>query len=602
MGRAKPVLRNVSFTARAGQVIALVGLSGAGKTTLVNLLPRFYDVTGGAILIDGLDIRDVTLKSLRQQIGIVTQETVLFDDTIANNIAYGVPGGVARRDRGGGAGGARARVHPGAAATVRDADRRARPAAVGRPAAAAGDRAGAAEELADPDPRRGDLVARRRVGAAGAGRARQPDAQPHVVRHRAPAVDRAPRRRDRRARDKGASPRSAGTRSCWRGPPASTRSSMRCRFSISGGTPTIGAPAMTGSDRRVDDQIDDRVRVADARRGRTATISVTIRAVNHRFLDVQLRAPSALAAIESRLRGAGAAAGRARADRSVASSLQSRADSGGRQSRSTRRWSRRCRRRSSARASAGWSRRADAGDLLRFPQAISIREPRTRRSTRRSRRRSEAARRRRARRARSHAGDRRGAPARRARRAAARSSATCSSAPRRRRPAGADALRARLAERVRELRADRPSTRPPIAQEIVRFANRSDITEETVRFRAHLEHWRALSDAPEPCGRKLDFLLQEMNREVNTLGSKAEGAGRARDRRGAEGGAREDARAGAECRVSGTAGPAVRRVGPVGHRQDDRRRAAGAGGAGSGPVALLHLAARSRREKRRGGL
>jgi subfamily B ATP-binding cassette protein MsbA len=91
-GAGKVVLRNVSFGARAGQVVALVGLSGAGKTTLVNLLPRFYDVTGGAILIDGMDIRDVTLKSLRQQIGIVTQETVLFDDTIANNIAYGLPG------------------------------------------------------------------------------------------------------------------------------------------------------------------------------------------------------------------------------------------------------------------------------------------------------------------------------------------------------------------------------------------------------------------------------------------------------------------------------------------------------------------------------
>lgn len=90
-GAGKVVLRTVSFGARAGQVIALVGLSGAGKTTLVNLLPRFYDVTGGAILIDGVDIRDVTLASLRQQIGIVTQETVLFDDTIANNIAYGQP-------------------------------------------------------------------------------------------------------------------------------------------------------------------------------------------------------------------------------------------------------------------------------------------------------------------------------------------------------------------------------------------------------------------------------------------------------------------------------------------------------------------------------
>jgi subfamily B ATP-binding cassette protein MsbA len=91
-GAGKSVLKNVSFGARGGQVIALVGLSGAGKTTLVNLLPRFYDVTGGSIQIDGVDIRDVTLKSLRQQIGIVTQETVLFDDTIANNIAYGLQG------------------------------------------------------------------------------------------------------------------------------------------------------------------------------------------------------------------------------------------------------------------------------------------------------------------------------------------------------------------------------------------------------------------------------------------------------------------------------------------------------------------------------
>jgi subfamily B ATP-binding cassette protein MsbA len=83
------ILRNVSFSVRAGQMVAIVGRSGAGKTTLVNLLPRFYDVSGGGILIDGVDLRDVTLASLRAQIGIVTQEIVLFDDTIANNIAYG---------------------------------------------------------------------------------------------------------------------------------------------------------------------------------------------------------------------------------------------------------------------------------------------------------------------------------------------------------------------------------------------------------------------------------------------------------------------------------------------------------------------------------
>jgi ATP-binding cassette, subfamily B, bacterial MsbA len=91
-GSREPVLHDVSFGVAAGQMVALVGLSGAGKTTLVNLIPRFFDVTGGAILIDGIDIRDVTLASLRAQVGIVTQDTVLFDDTVAGNIAYGTPG------------------------------------------------------------------------------------------------------------------------------------------------------------------------------------------------------------------------------------------------------------------------------------------------------------------------------------------------------------------------------------------------------------------------------------------------------------------------------------------------------------------------------
>ena len=88
----RPILRDVSFRVAPGDMVAIVGLSGAGKTTLVNLLPRFYDVTSGAIRIDGVDIRDVTLRSLRAKIGIVTQETVLFDETVASNIAYGSPG------------------------------------------------------------------------------------------------------------------------------------------------------------------------------------------------------------------------------------------------------------------------------------------------------------------------------------------------------------------------------------------------------------------------------------------------------------------------------------------------------------------------------
>jgi subfamily B ATP-binding cassette protein MsbA len=90
-GAAGRTLEGVTFSVGAGQMLAIVGRSGAGKTTLVNLIPRFYDVTAGSIAVDGRDIRDVTLASLRSQIGMVTQETILFDDTIAANIAYGRP-------------------------------------------------------------------------------------------------------------------------------------------------------------------------------------------------------------------------------------------------------------------------------------------------------------------------------------------------------------------------------------------------------------------------------------------------------------------------------------------------------------------------------
>jgi uncharacterized protein (TIGR00255 family) len=84
-------------------------------------------------------------------------------------------------------------------------------------------------------------------------------------------------------------------------------------------------------------------------------------------------------------------------------------------------------------------------------------------------------------------------------------------------------LEARLGERVKELMATVPGDPVAVAQEIVRVAQRSDIAEEITRFRGHLAHWEALASSPEPCGRKLDFLLQEMNREINTIGSKADG-------------------------------------------------------------------------------
>ncbi len=91
-GVEREVLRSINLEVKAGEILALVGSSGAGKSTLVSLIPRFFDVTSGEITIDGHDLRDVSLASLRSQIGVVTQETVLFNDTLRNNIAYGQPG------------------------------------------------------------------------------------------------------------------------------------------------------------------------------------------------------------------------------------------------------------------------------------------------------------------------------------------------------------------------------------------------------------------------------------------------------------------------------------------------------------------------------
>jgi ATP-binding cassette, subfamily B, bacterial MsbA len=88
---AREILREIDLEVKAGEVLAVVGSSGAGKSTLVHLIPRFFDVTAGRLLIDGQDVRDVTLASLRSQIGVVSQDTVLFNDSVRNNIAYGQP-------------------------------------------------------------------------------------------------------------------------------------------------------------------------------------------------------------------------------------------------------------------------------------------------------------------------------------------------------------------------------------------------------------------------------------------------------------------------------------------------------------------------------
>ena len=140
--RRTPCCEGLDLAIARGETVALVGPSGAGKTTLVNLLPRLYDPTGGRVTLDGVDLRDATLRSLRRQIGLVTQETVLFDTSVRDNIAYGeqAPSEARRARRG--PRGLRGRVHRAPAAGLRHGRRRGRRAALRRPAAAPGDRAG----------------------------------------------------------------------------------------------------------------------------------------------------------------------------------------------------------------------------------------------------------------------------------------------------------------------------------------------------------------------------------------------------------------------------------------------------------------------------
>lgn len=254
-----------------------------------------------------------------------------------------------------------------------------------------------------------------------------------------------------------------------------------------------------------------------------ATITITIRSVNHKFLDLQIRLPPALGVVENRLRSlAQKRVSRGRVEITV--SVQSRRVPalevelnetflealGAAIDR--------------ARERGYVTGSMVPGDLLRFPQALSIRE-RTEDAQPNSDDVSgrielavgaaldelDAMRVREGEYLRSDLENRRATLGELFSRAAAAAED------------GMIGLQIRLQERVRDLRGDALADETTIAQEIAKFVGRSDITEEVVRFRGHLEHWRALTDSSEPCGRKLDFLLQEMNREVNTVGSKAEG-------------------------------------------------------------------------------
>jgi uncharacterized protein (TIGR00255 family) len=254
-----------------------------------------------------------------------------------------------------------------------------------------------------------------------------------------------------------------------------------------------------------------------------ATIAVTVKAVNHRFLDLQLRVPSSLAASESRIRAlVQSRVSRGRVEITV--TVQQRRAAAVEVELNEPFLDALMAALERARERGYVEGAIVASDLVRLPQALAIREKVEDTSEEPSAlvaRVEEAI---------AAALDELDAmrvreggylkadlDARRVRLGELFTQVAAAA------ELGITGLQNRLLERVKELRADSLADEALVAQEIAKFVGRSDITEEVVRFRGHLEHWQALSESPEPCGRKLDFLLQEMNREVNTAGSKAEG-------------------------------------------------------------------------------
>jgi uncharacterized protein (TIGR00255 family) len=261
-----------------------------------------------------------------------------------------------------------------------------------------------------------------------------------------------------------------------------------------------------------------------AREDERATMTVTIKSLNHRYLDLQLRLPQSLGSLETEVRtliGKRVARGRVE----LGLSLQLRQVPGVDVEFNAE----------FAEAVAAALDRAremglidgtlTPGDLLRFPQAISIRDrqpadddtlqdalaAQAREAVSQGLGELDTMRALEGQHLRADLDQRRAFVADLVERIAAAADE------------GRAAMEERIAGRVRELRTELQADETAVAQEIVRMAARSDISEEVARFRAHVLHWAALSDSAEPCGRKLDFLLQEMNREINTIGSKADG-------------------------------------------------------------------------------
>lgn len=254
-----------------------------------------------------------------------------------------------------------------------------------------------------------------------------------------------------------------------------------------------------------------------------AAIGVTIRSVNHRFLDLQLRLPPAIADLEPRLRAL-VQKHLARGRVEVSVSLQLRQAAAPQVELNAPFAQALAAVVEQARKSGVVDGVLTPGDLLRLPQALSIRERLPEQggvsamigavvdeAVESAIRQLEEMRVREGVHLRADLDARKGLLAGLIARIAAAANS------------GREALEARLLERAREIAGALPIDQSALAQEVVRVAQRSDIAEEVTRFHGHLAHWDALSDSPEPCGRKLDFLLQEMNREVNTIGSKADG-------------------------------------------------------------------------------